>query len=125
MMLSDGKPDAAIEAYEALRPTRYHDLIKFEVRVDNWPGGDGVILEIDLAAKNPDEKSVLRIRFLRIGELKYEPGLWSFCYIQIVTMPPQWEFVRYRAFETEQDTRFSVHCQSFEAQIIPLSSIWE
>lgn len=124
-MPSDDKPDVAIEAYDALRPTQYHDLIKFEVRVDTWPDGDGVTLEIDLAAKDPDDKSVLRIRFLGIGELKYVPGLWSFCYIKIVPMPQQWDVVRYRAFETEQDTGFSVHCQSFEAQILPLSSIWE
>lgn len=115
--MSDEK-DPALAEYHALGPTRFHDLIRFALTVDESNDSREMGLEIDLASEEVDSHNFLRLTLSRISQLKYVPDFWSFDFIDVVAVERGWESIRYRAFETEQDTDFSVNCYSFKAQIL-------
>ena len=111
--------DTAISEYSSLRPTEFHDLIRFELKRE-WDEelDDTVTLEIDLAPTDKRRNCFLRLRFTGVIKLEYTPGYWSFCYIDVRKIEEKWQETCYRAFETEQDTDFLLVCRKFKAQLV-------
>lgn len=48
----------------------------------------------------------------RVRELRYNPGFWSFSLTKVEDLGPRGIFLVW-AFETEQDTEFSLYCEEF------------
>lgn len=117
-MLNTKQTDAGITKYYSLKPTSFHDLIRFELMTDSNLEAQGATLVVELASKEAANRSLLRLTFSGVSELKYIPGYWSFAFIDVVPIQRQWENIRYHAYETEQDTAFSLLCCSFEAEIV-------
>ena len=110
--------DAAIENYHSLKPTSFHDLIRFELTNNRTLEGEGVSLVVELAPEDVSKRTLLRLTFSGVRELKYNPVFWSFALIDVIPVERGWESIRYRAYEMEQDTEFSLWCHSFNAEIV-------
>ncbi len=108
----------SIEQYHSLKPTSFHDLVRFELTNDSTLEAKGVTLVVELAPKEAINSSLLRLTFSGVSELQYTPGHWSFAFIDVIPTDRQWENTRYRAYETEQDTVLSLMCFAFDAEII-------
>ena len=109
--------DEAIRHYYSLNPAQFHDFVQLSIKQQWLDGQVEIIVDLELRQSNTNIPKILYFRFSGVQNIKYIPSEAStlhFGFIDIVCIEEYgWENIRYKVFETEQDTKFSFLCREF------------